>query len=157
MKETFQIIPASSGPIWFFVGLATFFLALLTLFGYLAYSSRHVKFEVSPEGFRISGDLYGRQIPLKSLILDRAKSVDLNRDKDYQLKRRTNGTGLPGYRAGWFKLRNGEKCLVFVTDKRRVLYLPTRQGYSVLLSVKEPDSLLDALREAASRDAAMSG
>ena len=29
---------------------------------------------------------------------------------------RTMGTGLPGYRAGWFRLRNGEKALLYLTE-----------------------------------------
>ena len=154
MKESFPIIPASSGPTWLFIGLAVLMLALLALFGYFAYSSRNVKFEVSPEGLRVTGGLYGRQIPLPSLVLDGAKPVDMRRDREYRLKWRTNGAGLPGYSAGWFRLQNGEKALAFVTDNRRVLYLPTREGYSVLLSVADPDALLGALRKALSQASA---
>lgn len=151
MKETFPIIPASSGPIWLFVGLTALMLALVTLFGYFAYSSRNVRFEVSPEGLRIAGGLYGRQIPLPSLVIDGAKPVDLRREDAYRLKWRTNGAGLPGYSAGWFRLQNGEKALVFVTDNRRVLYLPTLEGYSVLMSVADPEAVLRALRQASSQ------
>ncbi len=49
-------------------------------------------------------------------VLEEAKQVDLSGDSEYRLRTRTNGTGLPGYQAGWFKLQNGEKALVFVTD-----------------------------------------
>ena len=151
MKEIFPIIPASSGPVWFFLGLSVFLLALVALFGYLTYSSRHARCEVSADGLRIAGDLYGRRIPLEALRLDGARVLDLRRDKEYQLKWRTNGAGLPGYSAGWFKLRNGEKSLAFVTDKQRVLYLPTSRGYSLLLSLAEPEALLEALRTAGAR------
>jgi hypothetical protein len=58
---------------------------------------------------------------------------------------------LPGYSAGWFRLRNGEKALAFVTDRQRVLYFPTWKGYSILLSVAEPDAMLAALRRAGAR------
>ena len=148
MKETFPLIPGSSGPIFFFLGLSVFFVSLVVLFGYLAYSSRHVRCQVSVDGLRVVGNFYGRRLPLEMLAPDGAKVLDLNRDTAYQMKWRTNGVGLPGYSAGWFTLRNGEKALVFLTDKRRVLYLPTRQGYAVLLSVMDPEGLLDALRRA---------
>lgn len=151
MKETFPIIPASSGPIWLFIGLAVLMFALVALFGYFAYSSRNMRFEVSHEGLRITGGLYGRQIPLRSLVIDGAKPIDLRREDTYRLKWRTNGAGLPGYSAGWFRLQNGEKALVFITDSRRVLYLPTREGYSVLMSVADPEAVLRALRQAASQ------
>jgi hypothetical protein len=43
-------------------------------------------------------------------------------------------------------LRNGEKALVFVTDPKSVAYVPTRAGYSILVSVAEPARLLEAVR-----------
>jgi hypothetical protein len=150
MKASFPIIPASNGPVWLFVCVSVFSLALIALFGYLTFSSRHVVFDVSSESLQIRGDLYGRRIPLSSLDLARAKPVDLTRDREYQLVARTNGSGLPGYSAGWFRMRKGEKCLAFVTDPHRVLYVPTRVGYSVVMSVHEPEALLDELRKASS-------
>ncbi|MCL4503732.1 MAG: hypothetical protein M1438_18045 [Deltaproteobacteria bacterium] len=38
---------------------------------------------------------------------------------------------------------------VLVFGKRRVVYLPTREGYSLLLSVAEPEKFLEALRQKA--------
>src|SRR4051812_8979518 len=147
MKHVFPIIPASGGPFWLFGVLAAFLLALLFLFAYLAYSSRNVRFEISAEGLRIKGDIYGRTIPARALVADKAKLLDLSKEKEYQLGWRTNGAGLPGYKSGWFRLRNGEKGLVFVTDTSRVVYLPTREGYSVLLSVARPSDFIQALRQ----------
>ena len=65
--------------------------------------------------------------------------MDLTESPNYRPVWRTNGAGLPGYGSGWFGLANGDQALIFVTDKRRVVYLPTREGYSLLLSVQEPD------------------
>jgi hypothetical protein len=146
MKETFYIVPGNSGPLWLFAVIALFFGALLAFFASFVYSSRYLRYEVSAEGLAIRGDIYGRSIPRKALQLDRAKAVDLTQVRDLQLSSRTNGAGLPGYGAGWFRLRNGEKALAFVTDRRHVLYVPTNAGYSVLLSVKNPEALLAALR-----------
>jgi hypothetical protein len=56
------------------------------------------------------------------------------------------GTGLPGYQAGWFRLRNGEKALLDLTDRRRAVYIPTGAGYSLLLSPADPDGFLSRLR-----------
>ena len=58
---------------------------------------------------------------------------------------------MPGYRSGWFRLRDGEKALLYVTDPTRVVYVPTTEGYSVLLSVAEPDVFLSSLRRATGR------
>lgn len=146
MKEVFHIVPATSGPVIVFGILALVLLSLLLVIGLFAYASRHVNFEVSPEGLAIRGDLYGRKIPAGRLLMGEAKAVDLTADRDYALSWRTNGAGFPGYSSGWFRLGNGDKALVFVTDKRRVVYLPTREGYNLLLSVPDQEQFLAALR-----------
>ena len=58
---------------------------------------------------------------------------------------RTWGTGLPGYQSGWFRLRNGERALVYLTDRRKAVYVPTALGYSLLLSPDDPGAFLSAL------------
>jgi hypothetical protein len=146
MKQVFAVPPAGSGPLWMLVGLAVLFGGLLAMFGYMAWSSRHMTVEVSGTNLRIRRDLYGRSIPLLALALADARVVDLTREVALQPVGKRNGTVMPGYSSGWFRLRNGEKSLVFVTDRRRVLYLPTAQDYSLLISVQHPDSLLAALR-----------
>ncbi len=171
MREVFPIVPATSGPVITF-GIAALLLcsiillaasapvvvfgvvalvagSIILLLGSFAYASRLVKFEVSPEGLAIRGDLYGRRLPAASLLREAARLVDLTEDPNYRPVWRTNGAGLPGYGSGWFGLANGDKALIFVTDKRRVIYLPTRGGYALLLSVAEPEKFLEALRRTA--------
>jgi hypothetical protein len=147
MKYVFPIIPASGGPVWLFVVIVVFMLCITSLFGYLAFSSRHVRLEISEAGLRIRGDIYGRSIPAASVLVDELKVLNLARDRTYTLQWRTNGAGLPGYKSGWFKLANGEKALAFVTDPTRVLCIPTRDGYSVLVSVAEPEKVKEKLKE----------
>ena len=146
--QVFTIVPASSGPVWMLAGIALLMLLLVALFMWLAYSSRNVRFELSGGGLNIAGVMYGRQIPASALRADGVRVLDLHRDRDYQMRWRTNGAGLPGFSAGWFKLRNGEKSLCFVTDRSRVVYVPTSEGYSVLLSVPEPEAFKTALADA---------
>jgi hypothetical protein len=147
MKFVFQIVPASNGPIYLAASVALFLFGLLLLFGYMAYSSRHVEFILSKEGLRIKRDLYGRLVPLTSIDFENIRTLDLTQDGEYRMKWRTNGAGLPGYQSGWFKLRNGEKALAFITDKRRVVYVPTRDGYSVLMSVPDPHRFEEACKQ----------
>ncbi|WP_395753049.1 PH domain-containing protein [Prosthecobacter sp.] len=146
-STVFPMIPAATRSLWFFAIIGLILVAVLLLMGWLAWSMQHVRFTVSNEGLRLQGDLYGRLIPLKSLKLDAAVVTNLNTDQDHQPKWRTMGTALPGYAAGWFKLRNGEKALLFVTDKTRVARIPTTEGYTVMVSVSEPAALIDALRQ----------
>jgi hypothetical protein len=147
-KNIFAIVPASSGPLWFAIILGIVLIGLLALGGYIVYSSRHVRFEIADQHLRIRGDLYGRSLPLSSLILDQAEVVDLTVRPELQFKWRTNGVSVPGYNSGWFRLRNRVKALAFVTDRRQVVVLPTRDGYTLLMSVVQPQEFLIKLREA---------
>ena len=57
---------------------------------------------------------------------------------------RTNGVGLPGFLLGWFRLDNGERALIAVTDRGRVVYVPYVEGL-LLVSVADPAAMLDSL------------
>lgn len=145
-STVFPMIPAASKSLWFFAIISLVLVGVLVLMVWLAWSMQHVRFTVAPEGLRLQGDLYGRLIPLKSLKLDEAVVTNLNTDKDHQPKWRTMGTGLPGYSAGWFKLRNGTKALLYITDRTHVARIPTTEGYTVMLSVNDPAALIAELR-----------
>jgi len=150
-REVFHIIPAGAGPIWLFGVVALVVAAMAGMLGFMVYSSRHATFEVTQKGLRIRGDIYGRMIPIESIVLDKARKTDLLVEHHLQPIVRTNGAGLPGYSAGWFRLRDGEKALIFVTDRTRVAYVPTKNGYSVMMSVEDPGGLAAAIRKAATQ------
>lgn len=146
--QVFQIAPAASKALW---GLAivpgTILVLVIGLLATSARGSRSARFEVSPEGLRLRGDLYGRLIPASALRTDQARRVNLEATPELTPQRRTMGTGLPGYRSGWFRLRNGDRALLYLTDQSRAVYVPTTVGYSVLLSPADPDAFLLALRQ----------
>jgi len=145
MVEVFQIVPGPAKALILCGGLALLMAVGTVGFGYLTWSTRNVRVEVSPDTVRIRGDLFGRAIPRATLRSAEASAIDLNAQRDYAPRRRTFGTGLPGYLAGWFRLQNGEKALVFVTDRERVVRVPTTAGYSLLVSVSDPPAFLNAL------------
>ena len=145
-RAVFSIAPASREPLWLLGGVVVLLLAIVLLFVYFAYLGRNTTFGVSAQGLSISGWPYGRTVVLDDLKLDEADVVSLD-DARFRPRRRRNGVGLPGYNLGWFSL-NGERALLFVTDPERVLYLPTRDGYSLLMSPRDPADLLEALTTA---------
>lgn len=152
MRETFPIAP-SSGFHWqspgVLISMAVVVFLFLVLFVWPRYSSQHVRFELDAAGLAIRGDMYGRTIPWSGLELGKARTLNLSEQTDFRLKWRTNGKGLPGYKSGWFKLANGEKALAFITDPTRVVYVPTTDGYAVMMSVLDPAAFLNALRQRA--------
>ena len=55
--------------------------------------------------------------------------------------------GLSGLRYGWFKLQNGEKALLVLTNPKHAIYIPTTEGYSLLVSPERSDDFLQKLKE----------
>jgi hypothetical protein len=149
MTETFPIVPGDARILW---ALVPAFLLVVFAFGGLALSlvgSQNASFEVSPVGLRLKGDLYGRFIPTADLQVADARAVDLRTEPSLVPVRRTFGTAIKGYQAGWFRLRDGEKALLYVTDRARIVYLPTSRGYAIMVSVADPEAFLASLRRIA--------
>lgn len=144
--EIFAISPASTKPLWFLGVICLLLVAILLALAYTAYSSRHSRVEIDGNQIKLVGDFWGRAIPLSLLNASSARILDLDKNRDYSPKRRTFGTGLPGYASGWFRLRNGEKALVYLTRRQRVVYIPTSAGYALLLSVEEPEKFVETLK-----------
>ncbi|OGO07026.1 MAG: hypothetical protein A2Y92_01995 [Chloroflexi bacterium RBG_13_57_8] len=150
MDKVFNIIPGTSGAITFiWILSAVMVIILLGIIGLLAsfgYQARHLTITLNEQGLRISPGLYTRFIPKESIDTANIRVLDLAIDTQYRPRWRTNGAGLPGYNAGWFKLQNKEKALLFVTDKSSVVYIPTTDNYSVILSVINADEFAGLLQ-----------
>jgi len=157
MTETFQIVPASGRPATIIIAIAAVAMLVAIAVAVLLWSStraaRAATFEVSDQGLRLNGELLWRSwIPASELRGRAARVVDLRQEPQLAPRRRVAGTGLPGYGAGWFRLKNGEKALIYVTARERVVYVPTTGSFVVLLSVTEPERMVESLRRAAPRD-----
>lgn len=147
MAETYPIVPAD--PKWLLAVLVPILIVLIVAGAFLTLSfwgSQRSRVEVDEAGIRLHGDMYGRFIPRAALRTKEVRAVDLDREPALQPASRRFGTGLPGYSSGWFRLQNGEKALVYLTDRSRVVYIPTTQGFSVLVSTDKPERLVAALR-----------
>ncbi len=136
-----------NAPPWVIAIAGIIMLGIVAVFGFFFYSSRKTSFELSPEGLRVKGTMYARTIPSSSVKITEVRALDLSREKDYHVRWKTNGLALPDYLLGWFRLRNRTKALMFVTDRHHVVYIPTSDGFSVLLSVSEPEKFERALKE----------
>jgi hypothetical protein len=122
------------------------FVVVAVLFG-LAWIIRHPRVRL------VDGELQVGRFPrlrarASQLDLAAARVVDLDSETSLQPVMRLMGTSMPGLHTGWFWLRDKSRAFLLVTDRRRVLVLPRREGGPVLLSLVRPESLLDALRRA---------
>ena len=93
--------------------------------------------------------LYRLEKPLARIDWSKARVGDLAQMSDIRTTVRTNGIGLPSYSAGWFRLANGGKAMLMVTDASRVIVLPFVDGETLIASVEDPDTALAQLRAAA--------
>jgi hypothetical protein len=146
MDTVFHIVPAGVRPLYLLVPIFALLAFVVGLLGMTAYGSQREAFVLSDAGLDFRGDVYGRRVPWSVLRLQDARIVDLAREGELRPRSRRLGTALPGYAAGWFRLRNGERALVFLTAWHRALYVPTTAGYALLLSPEYPEVMLAELR-----------
>jgi len=144
MNRVFPITPAS---IRVLAVVGIILIPLILLMGVITFSAKNTRVVVDDEGLHIKGALYGRFIPKESIIREGSKILNLNVEREFRPVMRTFGIGFPGYSEGWFRLANGERALLFVTDRFNVIYVSTTEGYSVLLSTAHPEEFIDALEE----------
>jgi hypothetical protein len=82
---------------------------------------------------------------LSELDSDRACLVNLDTRKELRPKWKLWGAAMPGLSSGLFKLYNGDKSHLYITDRQKVVYIPTQSG-PVLLSLERPGDFLAALQ-----------
>lgn len=149
--DVFPLSPPSSKLFWVMGGAAALLLTMACLFLWIGFNSRNIHFVVQPEGLRLSGELWGRTVPARVLKISEARRVDLRVETGLQPKWRTAGSAVGNYRTGWFRLRNGGKALLYLTDATNAVLIPTSDNYVILLSVAEPERFLVRLREVCAR------
>lgn len=107
---------------------------------------RRHRITVDADGIEVITTFYKRRLAWGELRLDDARVVDLGEHTQFKPMVKTNGTALPGFKSGWFRLRNRTKALVAMTRGPRVTWLPTTRHYGLLLQSRQPQALLDHLR-----------
>ncbi len=149
METVYTIVPAGMRPFYLLLPILALIVGGIGFLALTAYGSQRARFVLSDSGLDFQGDVYGHRLPWTALRVAEARVVDLEREAALRPRSRRVGTALPGYSAGWFRLGNGERALVYVTTRERVLYVPTTAGYALLLSPADPEAMLADLRRRA--------
>ena len=116
----------------------------------LARLMRRQALELSADALELRSSFYRCRMPLAELELDQARLVDLDERTEYRPAVKANGFSIPGFRSGWFLLRNRRRTFVAIADGRRKLWLPGSGKHDLLLEPRDPAALLERLRELAS-------
>lgn len=115
---------------------------------------RRQSLQVADDTLELRSSFYRSRTPLAELDLGQARVVDLDEHTELKPMLKTNGFTIPGFRSGWFLLRNRRRSFVAIADGRRQLWLPTRGKHDLLIEPRDPAALLSYLRElAATRSA----
>lgn len=148
MRETFPMVPAAHVSV-FTVPFVLIVVGIVALLVFIMWRAQHTEFVVTEHEIAIKGVIFSRRIPMSAVVADSISVESLTKPSPYALSYRTKGTSVPGYHAGWFRMKNGGKALAYVTAKERVVVVPTTAGYTLLASAADPDGFIAKLREAA--------
>lgn len=122
--------------------LAVGILAFLVLLVF-AWTRNSVKIE--SKKLIIETSLYSESIDLEDLLIDSGRVIDLETNSEPLFRSRKSGIGLPGYQSGWFILNDGSNAFVSRTSNS-VLFLPTKKNFSLVISVTNPQQMLEMIR-----------
>jgi len=125
--------------VWFTVPI------LLLAVAVIAVVMRRRSVRLAGGELKVAAGMHNRRVAVAELDLAAARIVDLREHTALRPLFKSFGTSLPGYHAGHFRLRDRGRAFVLVTDPARVLVLPERSGRRLLLSLRQPQALLDAL------------
>ena len=125
--------------------LMIIFTGLLILIFGTIFSMKNTNLTLTDNEIIIKSVFYGRKIPLEDILTEQIKSINLYHDTDYNISIRTNGIGLPGFNLGWAKLKNGERALVYLTDRNNVLLVPTK-NFILLFSMNNIEEFINKIR-----------
>jgi|GEM_PF-3209018 len=151
--SAFMVMTAPQGTqIWGLAGAGLFGAGLGVVLLWGLYCARAAFVRLDDEGLHLrNAALFGRSIPWTDLQVDQAATVDLDETPELQPEGRSSGLDMHGLTVGRFTLANGSEALLFVTDRTRVVALPSVESdgepLMVLLSSTNPESLLTALQE----------
>ncbi len=131
--------------------LPVLLLPVVTLaiwFGSTLLMRRH-RLQLDAGGLEVVTSFYRTRVGLDALRLDQARVADLGERTELKPVLRSNGFSVPGFKSGWYRLRNGRRTFVAGVGERRWLWLPTTGAHDLLLQPGDPQRLLQQLRELA--------
>ena len=145
-KADFALAPSLFGYLWIAIVTAIVVIPPVLFFGYLSWSLRTAKVTIDKLQVVIGVPFYSLAISRDAIVNDTVDTVTCDSGSRFAPVSRLNGIGIPGLRLGWFKLHNGKKALVCLTRFDRATYFESRDGFAVLFSASDSESLASNLK-----------
>jgi hypothetical protein len=140
-------VPAATGPMPMVVSVMA--VGLAALFVWFATRQQRSCAVVTSDRLTLDIPVYGRSITLDRLIPDSLAKMTMKDPKGYRLRWRTNGLSVPGYQLGWFRTEGKGRVLAAISGADFVA-CQTRDDFGILVSARDCDGLIAALRKAGS-------
>ena len=125
-----------------------FAVALVVWFALDRLMQRH-RLGVDAAGLEVVTALYRRRLAWPELALGAARVIEIDEHPERKPLIKTNGMSAFGFNGGWFRSRDLTRLFVATAGGKRLLWLPTTRGYTLLLEPRRPQALLERLRELA--------
>ncbi len=120
-------------------------LLSIVLFGAFIYFLLRNEITLDTHALTVKAAFYERSVNRSDIVWKNCRLVDVAREPGLVPEIRVNGIGLPGYRAGRFRLANGTRAFLLTTHGPLV-YVSVRGGEGLLLSVAESSPLFEQIR-----------
>ena len=145
----FEVIPKPTGNIFAFpiIMIIFVFIVMLVITWLMIgtiFTTKNTSISIKDDEVIINSFIYGRKIPIENILINEIKTINLNQDEEYSISARTNGISLPNYKFGWMRLKNGKKALVYLTNKEKVLLIPTKD-FVILFSMKRTEEFINKI------------
>ena len=142
MEYVFHLsIPLSAWIILLLILIVLFIIALIIFIPIITFSIR-----VNENTIKASS-LFSYKITVRKEDVENICVVDLSKHPELRPKIRTFGTGLPGLNLGWFKLANGSKAFLAITNNKQAVVIKLRDGTYVILSPKNFQEFVNILKQ----------
>jgi hypothetical protein len=150
MAQEYHIVSAMTITMWAVIIAVVLLFLTLPMLAYISNSTKNVRLTISTTGLRINSDMINQTIPLENLDRGNMKLINLNNEAELKPVIKAEGKKglrLFNYRTGWFKLQNGSQGLIQLTSWKNVVYIPTKENYCIMLSVKKPGEFIESLKK----------
>lgn len=171
-RKTFTLSPVGTSARWFFAVMTLFPILVVALIWWsnpteftgiplwllgliigigpailigAAMGVRNPQAKLGKEGLSIKVSFIDKHWAISAIDRSNAALVNLESRQELRPKWKLWGAAMPGLNSGLFKLYDGRKAHVYITDRSKVVYLPTQSG-PVLLSLERPREFLDMLQ-----------
>ncbi|GAB7079288.1 PH domain-containing protein [Megalodesulfovibrio paquesii] len=154
--DIFPIAPVLDKTGWAAFGFEIFCIVMTLFFiGAMGFawttvrSLRHAEFQLADHELQVRCFPFSRTYPYTALDLQAALVTDTQTHPEFKPTSRKAGTALGTIKGGWYRLRNGDKALLYLTRGEEAVVIPTRNGHTLLLSPQDPTGFLERLRQRA--------